>query len=116
MTVNQRLVTIVEWALVILLSIELFVLLIDLSSAWNAQPCSSHSNQGCYPWGGEGPVAGLWHYASKRNYVASSIFAVLLSSVTLLGAFVVSRRYRIFVLLAGIVLFYTGGFLLPYVI
>ena len=116
MIVNQRLVTIIEWALIVWLSIGLFVLLIDLLSAWNAEPCGPHANQGCYPWGGEGPVAGLWHYASKRNYIASSIFDVLLSSATLLGAFVVSRRYRIFVLLAGIVLLYASDFLLPHVI
>jgi hypothetical protein len=111
-TVDKRLVTIIEWALIAFLSIGLVVLLIDLPGAWNAKPCWQDPGQGCYPWGGEGPVAGLWNYASKQNYLASSIFEAALSGVALIGAFVISRRYRIFVLLAGIALLYASDFVL----
>lgn len=39
----------------------------DLASAVSAQPCPGGPN--CYPWGAEGPVAGIWSYESKANYL-----------------------------------------------
>jgi hypothetical protein len=106
----------IEWALIAFFSILLLMLAVDLPNAWYAEPCWPHAGEGCYPWGGEGPVATSWNYASKRNYLASSIFGVLATSGILFGALMVSRGQRIFVLLAGIALLYLGNILLPGVI
>jgi hypothetical protein len=114
--IARRLLVFVEWALIILFSVTMLMLVIDLHGAWYAEPCWPRASQGCYPWGGEGPVAGSWSYASKENYLVSSIFGVLTTSGILFGTFIVSRRQRIFVLLAGIALLYLSNVLLPRVL
>jgi hypothetical protein len=43
------------------------ILSTDLLKAVAAQPCPAGPD--CYPWGAEGPVAGVWSYASKTNYL-----------------------------------------------
>jgi hypothetical protein len=114
MVIARRLLGFVEWALILFFSIVFLMLVIDLPGAWNAEPCWPHASQDCYPWGSEGPVAGGgWSYASKRNYLASGIFVALLTSVTLLVTFLVSRAKRVVVLMAGLALLYLGELLLP---
>ncbi len=39
----------------------------ELLNALAAQPCPAGPN--CYPWGAEGPAAGIWSYESKANYL-----------------------------------------------
>ena len=64
---------------------------VDLWNAAQAQPCPNGPN--CYPWGGEGPVAGTWSYASKTHYlVRGSIQLVLFLPAALLYAMKVSGR------------------------
>jgi hypothetical protein len=41
----------------------------------------------CYPWGGEGPVAGRWSYASKDNYLRSGIALLLVLLAGILAPF-----------------------------
>jgi hypothetical protein len=114
--IARLILVVIEWTLIVLLSLGLLTLAIDFPGALYADPCLPRPSQGCYPWGGEGPVAGLWNYASKRNYLASSIFSLLAASVTLLGTFVVARDKRIFALMAGVAVLYLGNYLLPRVI
>ena len=56
------------------------LLSIDLFTAIGAHPCPGGA--GCYPWGAEGPSAGLWSYASKTNYLIRgfSQLAILLAT------------------------------------
>lgn len=52
---------------ILILGVVAALLSIDLLQAATAQACPSAPD--CYPWGSEGPVAGSWSYASKRNYL-----------------------------------------------
>jgi hypothetical protein len=56
------------------------------------------------------------NYASKRIYLASSIFDTILSCAVLVSAFVLPQGRRIFALLIGGALFYLSGFFLPLVV
>ena len=87
----RRMLFFIEWALIVIFALGLLGILIDLPSAWQANPCSPNDPSHCYPWGAEGPAADYWNYASKRHYLASSIFGASVASATLLGAFIVSR-------------------------
>src|SRR5262249_49902492 len=71
-----RAVVIGEWMLLALLGLFFLVLALDLPVAIYAQDCWTRPiTDGCYPWGGEGPAADAgWHYASKRNYLASGFY------------------------------------------
>jgi hypothetical protein len=62
---------------------------VDLVSAVGADDCSSGASKNCYPWGAEGPVAGVWSYESKRNYLVRgfSQMAVLIG----IGLFLLVR-------------------------
>ena len=70
MVIARRVVIICEWALLMLFGLLLLILILDLPDAWYAPNCFDPpiGRHGCYPWGGEGPVADAgWSYASKRN-------------------------------------------------
>jgi hypothetical protein len=113
MVAVRRAVAVIEWLLVGLFAFILTAGLLDLPSAWHAQPCSIQPTSGCYPWGTEGP---LWNYASKRIYLVSSSFDTILSCAVLVSAFVLPQGRRIFALLIGGALFYLSGFFLPLVV
>ena len=67
------------------------ILATDLWNAAFAQPCPGGPS--CYPWGGEGPVAGTWSYASKANYlIRGSIQLALLLGVGAILAFKAAGR------------------------
>jgi hypothetical protein len=111
-----RVVIFAEWALIGLLVLYLAMSLLDLAEAWNAQSCAVRpTTNNCYPWGKntQGPVAGAWNYESKEKYLASSIYTDIVITLTLLGAFMVSKGRRIFVLLGAWVFLKAGEFLLP---
>ena len=57
----------------------------DLLNAISSQPCSEGGTD-CYPWGAEGPVAGMSSYASKSNYLLRSFsqFTLLASAEAIL--------------------------------
>jgi hypothetical protein len=105
----------VEWMLIGLFVLLLAAIFLDLAGAWDAQPCSARLGGNCYPWGKgmEGPIAGAWNYESKRNYLASGIYLEIVLSLTLLGAFMVSKGRRIFILVGALVPLKAGEFLLP---
>src|SRR5215218_4684699 len=102
MVMAQRFLFVIERVLIVLLSIGLLFLVFDLFQAWNASPCGLGAGKDCYPWGAEGPVAGLWNYASKRNYLVSSVVSVLAISGTLFSTLIAPKGCRILVLVAGI--------------
>jgi hypothetical protein len=105
MVIARRLLELVEWALILFFSIALLMLLIDLPGAWDAEPCWPHASQGCYPWGmTEGPMeGGSWGYTSKENYLVSTFVGCAFISVLLLLCFVVPRKFRIAVLVSGLI-------------
>jgi hypothetical protein len=59
----------------------------ELLNALGAQPCPA--GPGCYPWGAEGPAAGVWSYQSKSHYLIRGF--VQLALVAGAGLFLVWR-------------------------
>jgi hypothetical protein len=116
MAALRRAVVVTEWLFIGLFALFLALCLVDLPYAWRAQPCSIDPGSGCYPWGAEGPAAEFWHYASKRTYLVSSVFDVIVSCAALVGALVLPVGRRIFALLAGGALIYLSRFFLPLVV
>lgn len=51
----------------LLLCAVLGLLSAELVEALAALPCPAGPN--CYPWGAEGPAAGIWSHQSKSNYL-----------------------------------------------
>jgi hypothetical protein len=95
----------VEWALISLFALILVINVIEFYSAWHSQSCSIKSSQSCYPWGmTEGPMeGGSWGYASKENYLVSTFVAGAFISALLILCFVVPRKFRIVVLVSGLI-------------
>lgn len=116
MVALRRAVGVIEGLLIGLSVLFLTMSLLDLPYAWHAQPCSIDRSSGCYPWGAEGPVAGLWAYASKKNYLVSSVFDIMVSCAALVSALMLPQGQRIFALLVGAALIYLSGFFLPLLI
>ena len=113
----RRAVVVFEWVLIGLFVLVLTMVLFDLPSAWNAQPCSVKSiTPDCYPWGFEGPAGGSWNYASKKNYLVTSVFAAIVSCTALVSTLVLPQGRRIFVLLIGMALIYLSDFFLPLIV
>jgi hypothetical protein len=106
-------VVVIEGLLIALLVLFLTMTLLDLPYAWNAEPCSIGRSSGCYPWGAEGPKAGNWVYASKRNYLVASVFDAVVACAALVGALLLPQGRRVWALLAGIALIYLSAFFLP---
>jgi len=109
-------VVVVEGLLIGLLVLILAMNVLDLPYAWHAQPCAIERSSGCYPWGAEGPSAGLWTYASKRNYLVSSVFDTIVSCAAIVGALLLPQGRRIFALLVGAALIYLSGYFLPLIV
>ena len=108
-------ISLFEVAILLLLSLLLIVSIYDLNSAWHARACSEPpaGSSGCYPWGGEGPVAGSPEYRSKDAYIKSGlVFCFTLTVGMAVPFFMTSIRYSLF----GIVLVLLIGRLLAGVI
>ena len=109
-------VVVVEGLLIGLLVLFLAMTVLDLPYAWHAQPCAIERSSGCYPWGAKGPSAGLWTYASKRNYLVSSVFDTIVSFAAIVGALLLPQGRRIFALLVGAALIYLSSYFLPLIV
>jgi hypothetical protein len=74
--------------LLLLLIVALFSM--ELLHAAGSDACPAGPN--CYPWGAEGPTAGVWSYASKTNYLirGSAQLALVLGA----GLFLIRRAGR----------------------
>ena len=116
MVALRQAVVVVEGVLIGLFVLFLTMNLLDLPYAWHAQSCLVDRSAGCYPWGTEGSMAGRWAYASKRNYLALSIFDSIVSCAALVSALILPQGKRIFALLVGVSLICLSGFLLPLII
>jgi hypothetical protein len=114
----RRAIVTCEWILISLLALFSVMLLLDLPSAWNAQPCSARITPNCYPWGWtEGPLPGdSWHYASKQNYLVSGSYLLAIALLALISMHWLASGRRIFALLAAIALLYVGHHLIPLVL
>jgi hypothetical protein len=106
-------VVVIEGMLIALLVLFLTMTVLDLPYAWHAEPCSVGRSSGCYPWGAEGPGAGNWVYASKRNYLVAAVFDTVVACAALVGALLLPQGRRIWALLAGVALIYFSAFFLP---
>jgi len=106
-------VVVIEGLLIGLLVLFLAMTVLDLPYAWHAQPCAIERSSGCYPWGAEGPSAGLWTYASKRNYLVCCLFLAKKKCAAIVGALLLPQGRRIFALLVGAALIYLSGYFLP---
>lgn len=108
-------VSLFEVAISLLFGLLLIALIYDLNSAWHARACSEPpvGSSGCYPWGGEGPVAGSPEYRSKDAYIKSGLASCLTLAVGMAVPFFMTRiRYSLF----GIVLVLLAGRLLASVV
>ena len=80
-----------EVAVQIVLALFFALCASDFLQARRARSCSEPASMGlaatCYPWGGEGPVAGRWSYASKDNYLRSGIALLLVLLAGILRRF-----------------------------
>jgi hypothetical protein len=115
MTALRNAVVVIEGLLIGLLVLFLAMTVLDLPYAWHAQPCSIERSSGCYPWGAEG-YTGLWAYASKRNYLVSSVFDTIVSCLALVAALLLPQGRRMFALLVGGALIYLSGYFLPLIV
>ena len=118
MTALQRAVVIAEWILISLFALVSVMMLVDLPSAWNAQPCSAGITPNCYPWGWtEGPLAGAsWNYSSKQNYLVAGFYLLGVTALALTSMPWLPPGRRIFALLAAIALLYVGHYFIPLVL
>jgi hypothetical protein len=74
--------------LLLLLIVALFSM--ELLHAAGSDACPAGPN--CYPWGAEGPTAGVWSYASKTNYLIRGAAQLVLVLGT--GLFLIWRAGR----------------------
>ena len=116
MVALRQAVVVVEGVLIGLFVLFLTMNLLDLFYAWHAQSCLVDRSSGCYPWGTEGPEAGRWAYASKRNYLVWSVFDLMVSCAALVSALILPQGKRIFALLLGAAMICLSGLFLPLII
>ena len=114
MTAFRRAVIVGEWILIGGFAFLLVFLLLDLPSAWFAQPCSIRpSVPNCYPWGSEGPAADAWNYSSKHTYLASVFYDLGAIAIGLSALIWLSAGRRILVLLAALTLLCADRYIVP---
>ena len=107
----------------ILIAIFLTFFLIDLIGAHSAVSCGAAtrgeipnaSTQVCYPWGAEGPVAGVWNYSTKHRYLVSVYFMAAWLLAALLVPFFVRGLLAGVLAMVFVLVFggFTIGMLLP---
>ena len=115
MVTVRRVVIICEWMLLTLFGLLLLMLIFELPFAWDAHACSDPpiGRQGCYPWGGQGPAADAgWGYASKRNYLASGLYSLAVTTVAFGLTFLVRAGRRLLVLVPVLLLLRNAEFIL----
>ena len=114
----RRVVVACEWAILSLLFLLVVMSILELSLAWNVQPCSVKPiTPNCYPWGWtEGPIPQSWSYASKRNYLISSLYMLVFAAGGLSSILWLPPGRRISALLATIAMLYDGEHLLERVV
>jgi len=67
----------IEIILQLLLALVLMLFIFEYFRAAQANGCfPAPSEQGCYPWGGEGPAADSWNYESKEVYLKSLLVEI----------------------------------------
>lgn len=99
-----------------MLAFVLFIVIHDLVTAFDAQPCPG-GGPNCYPWGAEGPVAGLWHYATKDRYLYSEMVSVQIVLICIVIPFFTGNRWQGLGLIAlAIFISFVGGRLAPEII
>jgi hypothetical protein len=78
----------IEIALQLLLVFVLLVLVIEYFEAARANACfPAPSEQGCYPWGAEGPVASDWRYENKEVYLKSLVVLIGATATAVIAPF-----------------------------
>jgi hypothetical protein len=92
---------VVAWLLTIPLVLIMLMLASEMISAWDAQSCSARATSDCYPWGGEGPGAGSWAYASKRNYLLDVTTNLIVSAAALIAGFFLKPAIRLVLIFAA---------------
>jgi hypothetical protein len=70
----------------------LIVALLSMELLKAAGSVSCPAGPDCYPWGAEGPAAGVWSYASKTNYLIRGFAQLVL--VLGAGLFLIWRAGR----------------------
>ena len=71
-----------------------------------AQSCAEAVTPGCYPWGAEGPAAGLWNYETQANYLAATATGFLVTVIAIaLPVFTARPKWG----LAGMLAIALGG-------
>ncbi|MEI2296946.1 hypothetical protein [Ensifer sp. MJa1] len=86
-TIFELVAQLVIVALVVLLAI-------DVLDAYRGYACSEPgSRSDCYPWGSEGPVAGLWRYESKAAYIGSGLASMAVLTLSGLAPLKVRRAW-----------------------
>jgi hypothetical protein len=63
----------------------------EFLNALGANSCVEAVTPGCYPWGAEGPVAGLWNYETKTHYLASTVVGFLVTVIAIAVPFFTAR-------------------------
>ena len=112
----QRLSVVIQCTLIAMAALLLAMLTGDLIDAWNAPSCAERIAANCYPWGGEGPAADAgWHYASKKNYLTSSVFSLTVLVLGLLAAVWLRSGKRIAALAAALALVASSNIFLPWI-
>ena len=87
------------------------VIVLDLVEALGGHPCSDalRPSSRCYPWGGDGPLAGMWEYRSRSNYLISSSYLLACSVLVLFAPLVTASWRRTIVRVGAIVALYIVG-------
>lgn len=98
---TRRLPSKLEWGLIMVNALFVGVFAVDFGQAVFAAPCWPDPMPTCYPWGGEGPVAGAWNYGSKQRYLLSSGATIVIVLAATLLPFWLHRRTTNLILLVA---------------
>lgn len=61
---------------------------VDVLDAMRSYACSEPGSGGdCFPWGSEGPVAGLWRYESKAAHIGTGVASIVMLALAGLAPF-----------------------------
>jgi hypothetical protein len=73
----------------------------EFLNALGANSCVEAVTPRCYPWSAEGPVAGLWNYETKPNYLAATATGFLITMIALAAPFfTVAPKWGVVAMLA----------------
>lgn len=100
--------SILEWILMIPSCGLFFLIAIDFKETFDSLPCHVATNSSCYPWGAEGPVAGIWAYQSKAFYLLDLSIKAIALLIAIILPFLIHRRRLNIVTLTAIPLVVIG--------